>query len=100
MVRLILITKREKLKPDSEIIENAVRRWGGLGPLDYAYRYRSESDRNVGPGTSVMKAIGGPFPQDILDMVLYRKVLEKCLLLTYLTMELMIIYLVKALKRK
>ena len=62
-----------KLKPDSEIIENAVRRWGGLGPLDYAYRYRSESDRNVGPGTSVMKAIGGPFPQDILDMVLYRK---------------------------
>ena len=62
-----------KLKPDSEIIKNAVRRWGGLGPLDYAYRYRSESDRNVGPGTSLMKAIGGPFPQDILDMVLYRK---------------------------
>ena len=62
-----------KPKSDEEIIKNAIRRWGGFGPLDYAYRYQSESDRNVGPGTSVMKAIGGPFPQDILDMVLYRK---------------------------
>ena len=62
-----------KPKSDEEIIGNAIRRWGGFGPLDYAYRYQSESDRNVGPGTSVMKAIGGPFPQDILDMVLYRK---------------------------
>lgn len=60
-------------KNDREILANAVRRWGGYGPFDYAYRYRSESDRGVGPGTSVMKAIGGPFPQDILDMVLYRK---------------------------
>lgn len=60
-------------KSDSEIIKNAVRRWGGYGPFDYAYRYRSESDRNVGPGTALMKSIGGPFPQDILDMVLYRK---------------------------
>ena len=62
-----------KRKPDNEVIGEAIRRWGGYGPLDYAYRYRSESDRGVGPGTSVMKAIGGPFPQDILDMVLYRK---------------------------
>ena len=60
-------------KNDREILGDAVRRWGGFGPFDYAYRYRSESDRGVGPGTSVMKAIGGPFPQDILDMVLYRK---------------------------
>jgi len=60
-------------KSDGEIIGNAIRRWGGYGPFDYAYRYRSESDRNVGPGTALMKSIGGPFPQDILDMVLYRK---------------------------
>ena len=60
-------------KPDSEVIGNAVRRWGGFGPFDYAYRYQEESNRNVGQGTSLMKAIGGPFPQDILDMVLYRK---------------------------
>jgi hypothetical protein len=62
-----------KRKNDRDILADAVRRWGGFGPFDYAYRYRSESDRGVGPGTSVMKAIGGPFPQDILDMVLYRK---------------------------
>jgi len=62
-----------KPKPDGEVIGNAVRRWGGFGPFDYAYRYQEESNRNVGSGTSLMKAIGGPFPQDILDMVLYRK---------------------------
>ena len=62
-----------KQRPDEEIIGNAIRRWGGYGPFDYAYRYREEEGRNVGRLTSVMKAIGGPFPQDILDSVLYRK---------------------------
>ena len=62
-----------KKKPDGEILGAAVRRWGGYGPFDYAYRYREEEERNVGPITSVMKAVGGPFPQDILDSVLYRK---------------------------
>ena len=62
-----------KQKPNEEILGNAVRRWGGFGPFDYAYRYREEDERNVGPITSVMKAVGGPFPQDILDSVLYRK---------------------------
>lgn len=62
-----------KQKSDGEILGNAVRRWGGFGPFDYAYRYREEEERNVGPLTSFMKSIGGPFPQDILDSVLYRK---------------------------
>jgi hypothetical protein len=62
-----------KPKDISEIIGDAVRRWGGFGPLDYAYRYREEDERNVGGFTSLLKAIGGPFPQDIIDMVLYRK---------------------------
>ena len=60
-------------KSDGEILGNAVRRWGGFGPFDYAYRYREEEERNVGPLTSFMKSVGGPFPQDILDSVLYRK---------------------------
>ena len=62
-----------KKKSDGDILGAAVRRWGGYGPFDYAYRYREEDERNVGPITSVMKAVGGPFPQDILDSVLYRK---------------------------
>lgn len=62
-----------KTKSDEEILASAVRRWGGFGPFDYAYRYREEEERNVGPLTSFMKSVGGPFPQDILDAVLYRK---------------------------
>ena len=65
--------KTGKRKPEEEILKSAVRRWGGLGPYDYMYRYTEESDRNVGQGTALLKSIGGPFPQDIIDMVLYRK---------------------------
>jgi len=65
--------KTGKRKSEEEIMHAAVRRWGGLGPYDYMYRYTEESDRNVGQGTALLKSIGGPFPQDVIDMVLYRK---------------------------
>jgi len=65
--------KTGRRKPEEEILYSAVRRWGGLGPYDYMYRYTEESDRNVGQGTALLKSIGGPFPQDVIDMVLYRK---------------------------
>ena len=60
-------------KPEGEIIKDAVRRWGGLGPFDYLNRYLEESDRNVGQLTSFLKSIAGPLPQQGLDAVLYRK---------------------------
>ena len=60
-------------KPEGEIIKDAVRRWGGLGPYDYLNRYLEESDRNVGQLTSFLKSIVGPLPQQGLDAILYRK---------------------------
>ena len=60
-------------KQDGEVILDAVRRWGGLGPFDYAYRYGSESERNVGEFSSFLKL----------------------LLVLYLKMLLMLFYIVK-----
>jgi len=57
----------------STLALEAVRRWGLLGPLDYAYRYDNEAERNVGTGTAVLKTFAGPLPQDVIDMILYRK---------------------------
>ena len=62
-----------KRKPDGEILLDAVRRWGGLGPLDYGYRYNSEASRNVGDIAAALKTVAGPFPQDFIDGILYRK---------------------------
>ena len=39
--------KSEKQKPTEEVLGNAVRRWGGFGPFDYAYRYREEDERTL-----------------------------------------------------
>ena len=57
----------------SRLILEAVRRWGLLGPLDYVYKYDNESGRNVGSGTAALKTFAGPLPQDVIDMILYRK---------------------------
>lgn len=62
-----------KRKPDGEILLDAVRRWGGLGPLDYGYRYNSEASRNVGDVAAALKTVAGPLPQDFIDGILYRK---------------------------
>ena len=51
-------------------MKEAVRRWGGYGPFDYAARYQNESERNVGGLTSTLKTFAGPLPQDAIDGVL------------------------------
>ena len=63
----------ELVKDDFDLIKEAVRRWGGYGPFDYAARYQNESERNAGGLTSTLKTFAGPIPQDIIDGVLYRK---------------------------
>ena len=60
-------------KDAGELIFEGVRRWGGLGPFDYAARYDNEYDRNVGSLTASLKTFAGPLPQDVIDGVLYRK---------------------------
>jgi hypothetical protein len=60
-------------KPDHKIILDAVRRWGGLGPFDYAQRFANERERGTGFVAETLKSISGPIPQDIIDAILYRK---------------------------
>tara|TARA_R100001510_G_C7654744_1_gene213546 strand:+ start:852 stop:4472 length:3621 start_codon:yes stop_codon:yes gene_type:complete len=60
-------------KDAGQLIFEGVRRWGGIGPFDYAARYDSEYDRNVGGLTATLKTFAGPLPQDVIDGVLYRK---------------------------
>jgi len=60
-------------KESGQLIFEAVRRWGGIGPFDYAARYDNEYDRNVGTLTASLKTFAGPLPQDVIDGVLYRK---------------------------
>ena len=70
---------RSMMNPDGsersplEITGNAVRRWGGYGPFDFAARYRSNQENNTGGVASLLKTVSGPFPQDVIDAILYRK---------------------------
>ena len=54
---------------DSEIIFNAIRRWGGFGPFDYAARFATESEYNPNILTSIPKSLLGPSMQDIYDEI-------------------------------
>ena len=65
--------KTGEQKPTGQILGEAVRRWGGFGPLDYASRYRSNAEQNTGAVASALKSVSGPAPQDIVDAILYRK---------------------------
>jgi len=65
--------KTGEQKPTSQILGEAVRRWGGFGPFDYASRYRSNAEQNTGAVASTLKSFSGPAPQDIVDAILYRK---------------------------
>ena len=59
--------------PEGQILMDSVDRWGGLGPMQYAYRFWENAKYGSGPIGSVAKAGSGPFIQDILDSLLYRK---------------------------
>jgi len=60
--------------PTGEVILNAYRRWGGMGPIDYVNRFTDASDaRKSGFITSSLKAFAGPLPQDVIDAIAYRR---------------------------
>ncbi len=63
----------EEPKPEGEMIGEALRRWGGTGPFDYAYRFTENEDRNAGQLTSALKTFAGPLPQDVIDGISFRK---------------------------
>ena len=66
--------------PAGQIIKDAYRRWGGMGPLDYVTRFAEASDaRKSGLITSSLKSIAGPLPQDIIDSIAYRRGLTELL---------------------
>ena len=60
-------------KPVDELVVEAVRRYGGLGPYEYAYKYAQDSERNVGAVAGTLKTFAGPLPQDVMDAILYRR---------------------------
>ena len=60
-------------KEREEIILDGIDRWGGLGPLNHAYRYYENTQRGSGPIGGFAKAGSGPLLQDLLDSILYRK---------------------------
>jgi len=56
-----------------DIIMKSIQRWGGMGPLEVAYRYKVNAGYGSGQMGSLLKAPAGPLAQDVVDMVLYRK---------------------------
>ena len=54
-------------------IADAVRRWGGFGPLDYAQRYMEQGERGSGLFATSIKSVTGPAFQDLVDGIQYRK---------------------------
>ena len=56
-----------------EILTRSIQRWGGMGPLELAYRYKTNAGFGSGQMGSLLKAPAGPLAQDVIDMILYRK---------------------------
>ena len=60
-------------KPEGEILQAAIRRWGGFGPYDYISKFNNEQERGAGAPSALMKSLGGPIPQQFMDAIAYRK---------------------------
>ena len=58
---------------DGTVILEAVQRWGGLGPADYAYRFHQNATYGSGQVGALLKTPTGPIVSDVFDSVLYRK---------------------------
>ena len=58
---------------DTTLVLESIRRFGGLGPIDYAYRYKQDADRGLSGLPALMKSVAGPAPQDVMDAFLFRR---------------------------
>ena len=56
-----------------DIIVDGVRRWGGLGAMDYASRFQDNLETGGGQLGTVVKTFTGPLGADVVDSILYRK---------------------------
>ena len=57
---------------EGEIIVEAVRRWGGLGPVEYPYRFAQGYKYGGGQAGALLKAPTGPLVGDVVDAIAYR----------------------------
>ena len=60
-----------RIAEDSEVIFNAIRRWGGFGPFDYGARFAKEIEYNDNLLVGLGKSFAGPLPQDLIDEIRY-----------------------------
>jgi len=58
---------------EGTVILEAIQRWGGLGPLDYAYRFQQNATTGSGQAATLLKTPTGPIVSDIVDAAIYRK---------------------------
>ena len=64
---------------DGIIITEAIQRWGGLGPADYAYRFYQNAKTGSGQAAALLKTPTGPIVSDVVDAAIYRKGLVQTL---------------------
>ena len=58
---------------EGTVILEAIQRWGGLGPMDYAYRFQQNATTGSGQAATLLKTPTGPIVSDIVDAAIYRK---------------------------
>ena len=60
------------LEPSEQVAE-AYRRWGGMGPLEYAYRWKQAQKYGGYGAAPILKAGTGPLPGKIIDALQYHQ---------------------------
>lgn len=62
---------------EATIIAESVRRWGGMGPLEYPYRFAQGFKYGGGQAGALLKAPTGPLVGDVVDAIAYRNTLPE-----------------------
>jgi|DEB0MinimDraft_6_1074348.scaffolds.fasta_scaffold02999_2 hypothetical protein len=62
---------------EGEILVESVRRWGGMGPVEYPYRFIQGMRYGGGQAGALLKAPTGPLVGDVVDAIAYRNTLPE-----------------------